>query len=181
MHGYINFVIRTRAIRRRSRASLRSIVRDTDKGASVAEIVPLARAGRGVGRRAALRDDRAGGVLALALVLASVGLYGVLSFGVAQRRRELGVRAALGARRGDLVGLVLREGLGLTILGVGSVSARPRDSRACCRGCSSASRPLDIVAFAAAPLVLLPIAIAACALPARRAAAADPAEALRCE
>ena len=105
----------------------------------------------------------------------------MLSFGVAQRKRELGVRAALGARRGDLVGLVLREGLGLTILGVGLGLGAAAGLTRLLQGLLFGVAPLDFVAFAAAPVILVPIAIAACALPARRAAAADPAEALRCE
>jgi putative ABC transport system permease protein len=121
------------------------------------------------------------GVAALALALASVGLYGVLSYSVSQRRRELGVRAALGASRAALIGVVIREGLGATMAGlgiglVGSV-ALTRFMRSALFGVA----PLDPISFAIAPLVLVPIALLACALPANRAAAADPASALRAE
>jgi putative ABC transport system permease protein len=117
----------------------------------------------------------------LALALASVGLYGVLSYGVAQRRRELGVRAALGAARRDLVALVVREGLTTTAiglcLGLLGAAALTRFMRSALFGVA----PLDVVAFAAAPVVLAVVAAVACLVPASRAAATDPAEALRTE
>jgi putative ABC transport system permease protein len=117
----------------------------------------------------------------LALALASVGLYGVLSYNVSQRRRELGVRAALGAAKPDLVRLVVREGLGATMTGLaaGLVAAifLTRLMQSVLFGVS----PLDLVAFAAAPAILIPIAVAACWLPASRAAQTDPIEALRSE
>jgi hypothetical protein len=117
----------------------------------------------------------------LALLLASVGLYGVLSYGVQQRRREMGVRAALGAERGELIGLVMRRGLGVTALGLAvGLVASVATTRALA-GLLFGVTPLDPVAFAAAPLVLLPVAVAACLLPAMRAASVDPSEALRCE
>jgi hypothetical protein len=118
---------------------------------------------------------------ALALALASVGLYGVLSYSVSQRRRELGVRAALGASRRDLIALVLRGGLAVTAIGLtlGIVAAAvlTRLMQAALFGVT----PLDPVSFIAAPLMLLPVAFAACWLPAARAASVDPADALRNE
>jgi predicted lysophospholipase L1 biosynthesis ABC-type transport system permease subunit len=117
----------------------------------------------------------------VALALAATGLYGVLSYNVSQRRRELGVRAALGASRGDLVRLVLRQGLAVTaaglLLGVAGAAALSRLLERLLFGVT----PLDAVAFALAPAVLVPVALAACLLPARRAAGVEPSEALRSE
>jgi putative ABC transport system permease protein len=117
----------------------------------------------------------------LALLLASVGLYGVLSYGVSQRRRELGVRAALGAARSDLVGLVMREGLIVTgaglAAGIGGAMALTRFMQGVLFGVA----PLDAVSFVAGPAVLALVAAAACLVPARRAAAINPADALRLE
>src|SRR6185295_754531 len=115
----------------------------------------------------------------LAVALASVGLYGVLSYGVSQRRRELGVRAALGAARRDLVILVVGDGLRVTAIGlaVGIVAAAAltRFLRSALFGIE----PLDMASFLAAPILLGLVATIACLLPARRAASTDPAAALR--
>ena len=117
----------------------------------------------------------------LALALASVGLYGVLSYGVSQRRRELGVRAALGASPRALVSIVVREGIAVSAIGLAAglagAAALTRFMEAALFGVS----PLDAASFAAAPVVLLAVAAAACLRPARRAASIDPAEALRTE
>lgn len=106
---------------------------------------------------------------------------GFLSYAVSQRRRELGVRAALGAARSDLVALVVREGLAVTVIGLaiglGGAAALTRVMQSLLFGV----RPLDPIAFAAAPSPLLPVAVVACLLPASRAARTDPAEALRAE
>ena len=117
----------------------------------------------------------------LALVLASVGLYGVLSYGVSQRRRELGVRAALGASPRDLVGIVVREGLVVATVGLAAGLAASAALTRFMQAALFGIEPLDAVSFAAAPLMLLLVAGAACLLPAARAAATDPAEALRFE
>jgi len=117
----------------------------------------------------------------LALVLASIGLYGVLSYGVSQRRRELGVRAALGASPRALVSIVVREGLAVSAIGLAAglagAVALTRFMQAALFGVT----PLDAASFAAAPVVLLAVAAAACVRPARRAASIDPAQALRSE
>ena len=117
----------------------------------------------------------------LAVVLASVGLYGVLSYAVARRRRELGVRAALGAAQRDLVGLVMREGLAVTAIGLAAGVAGAAALTQFMRAALFGIAPLDVASFVAAPLVLGIVAVGACLLPARRAAATDPAEALRWE
>ena len=117
----------------------------------------------------------------LALAVAATGLYGVLSYNVSERRREIGIRAALGATRGRLMRLVLRQGLGFTLaglaLGLMAAAATSRLLSTLLFGVT----PFDSVAFAVAPAVLILVALAACLVPAWRAAATDPAVALRAE
>ena len=103
----------------------------------------------------------------------------MLSYMVTQRRRELGVRAALGAGRGRLVSIVLRDGLAVTcaglILGVLAAVAASRLLEGLLFGVSR----LDVVSYFVGPGLLLLVAIVACLIPALRAAAVDPADALR--
>jgi putative ABC transport system permease protein len=117
----------------------------------------------------------------VALALASVGLYGVLSYSVSQRHRELGMRAALGAGKADLVRLVVREGLAAAALGLALGMMAAAGLTRLMQGVLFGVAPLDPISFAAAPFVLTIVALLACVLPARRAASTDPAEALRSE
>jgi putative ABC transport system permease protein len=117
----------------------------------------------------------------LALALASVGLYGVLSYSVSQRHRELGLRAALGAGKADLVRLVVREGLAAATLGLALGLLAAAGFTRLMQGVLFGITPLDPISFIAGPFVLAIVALLACLLPARRAASTDPAEALRCE
>jgi putative ABC transport system permease protein len=115
------------------------------------------------------------------LTLAAIGIYGVLSGSVAERTREIGVRAALGATRGNLLGLILRQGMMLTAVGIviglcGAVAA----SRAIAALLFEVSN-LDPFTYAAVALLLLAVAGAACLIPARRAASVNPVDALRAE
>lgn len=118
---------------------------------------------------------------AIALTLAATGLYGVLSCMVAQRRREMAVRAALGATRGQLIAMVLREGLGVTTLGLALGLAAAALATRAVNSVLFGIAPLDPVAFSTAPVLLAAVASAACLFPAWRAAAIEPVAALGAE
>ncbi|MCR4375704.1 MAG: ABC transporter permease [Acidobacteria bacterium] len=115
----------------------------------------------------------------LALLIAGVGVFGVLSYTVTQRRREIGVRAALGARPRDIIMLTIRQGLWITaaglVLGLGAAALLVRYLDGLLWGVV----PFDPVSFAQVPLVLLLVAVLACWWPARRATRIDPLTALR--
>jgi len=116
---------------------------------------------------------------AIALFLAAIGVYGVISYGVSQRTREIGVRVALGAQRSDVIGLVVRQGMTVAGIGilVGLVGAFgvTRVVASLLIGVS----PTDALSFAAVPLFLASIAFLASVIPARRATQVDPIIALR--
>jgi predicted permease len=121
----------------------------------------------------------------LALLLAGVGLYGLLAFSVVQRRSELGVRMALGARRGDVIRLVVTEALVLVLIGIAIgvpaalVAARLASSQIA--GLLFGLQPTDPATIALASLILASAAMFAAYLPARRASRIDPMVALRAE
>lgn len=117
----------------------------------------------------------------MGLVLATIGLYGVVSYGVSRRTREIGIRIAMGAERGGVERLVLRQGLVLSLIAV--VLGWPA---AWMLAKLSASflygiQPHDVLTFTIVPPLLILIALAACWVPARRAASVDPVTALRSE
>ena len=117
----------------------------------------------------------------LTLALASVGLYGVMSYSVSQRTRELGIRAALGAQRGDIIRLVLRRAAVLTLIGVGLGLVISWASTGVLASLLYEIGTCDPLTFAGVTGLLLGIAGLACYLPARRATTVDPMVALRCE
>jgi predicted permease len=116
-----------------------------------------------------------------ALLLAAIGLYGMLAFGVARRRREIGVRLALGATRREVLGLVVRQGMTLTLVGLGLGIAGAIGATRLMRGLLYQTQPLDPVTFVSVPVILAVVALLACYLPARRAAKVEPMAALRAE
>jgi putative ABC transport system permease protein len=122
------------------------------------------------------------GVFAIvALTLASVGLYGVVSHGVTERTHEIGVRMALGAQPRHVLGLVVRQGLSMamigTVIGVAGAFALSRSVQGLLFGVTAT----DPVTFGAVVVMLLGVALVACYVPAWRATRVDPSTALRAE
>lgn len=118
---------------------------------------------------------------AMALALSLIGIYGVISYAVSQRTREIGIRLALGAQKGVLRWMFVRSALVLTgvgvVIGLGAAAALMRLMKTLLFGIS----PLDPLTFVAVPIILATAAVLASYLPARRAAGVDPVEALRAE
>jgi ABC-type antimicrobial peptide transport system permease subunit len=117
----------------------------------------------------------------LSLLLASVGLYGVLSYLVAQRRSEIGVRIALGAQRREVMRLTLIDGLRPTALGLLLGLVGGAAAAGLIRNLLYGVQPMDASVFVGVAIVLVGVAIAACLIPAWRASRLDPVQALRME
>jgi len=117
----------------------------------------------------------------VALLLAAVGIYGILSYTVGQRTQEIGIRMALGARRQDVLALVLRDGMALVTAGVGIGLIAALGLSRVLSGLLFGVGPMDAWSFGAAALVMAAAALMACYVPASRAARVDAKVALRAE
>jgi ABC-type antimicrobial peptide transport system permease subunit len=117
----------------------------------------------------------------MALALSIIGIYGVISYAVSQRTREIGIRLALGAQRGSLSWMFIRSALVLTgigaVIGICAATALTQSLRSLLFGIT----PLDPISYVTVPCVLIAAALLASYLPARRAASVDPMHALRTE
>ena len=122
-----------------------------------------------------------GAFAALALLLASLGIYGVLGQSVEQRTQEIGIRMAIGVQRTEILRLVLSQGLGMSLIGVAIGVGGGLASTRLMSTLLFGVKPLDPVAFTAPGLILLAVAFASCWIPARRASSVDPIVALRYE
>ncbi len=159
--------------------TLRAIVRQRDPAVALDSIAPMEDL-----FRTSLAEPRLYSMLLaalgmLALVIAAVGLFGVLIYTVGQRSREIGVRAALGARPLDIVALVLRQGLGIAVVGLavglGVAFALAKSLSTFLYGVTA----YDTASFVLVPIVLLIVSGLACVVPARRAAKVDPVRVIR--
>ena len=117
----------------------------------------------------------------VALLLAIIGIYGVVAYSVAQRRREVGIRLALGAEPAAVKRMFLRQGVILAAIGCGVGLAVAMGVSSLMKSLLFGVTPLDPITYAVMPVALLMAALLACYFPARRAAAVDPAESLRAE
>jgi len=162
-------------------AAAREVVRDLDAQLPVYEARPLDDL-----VRESIAERRFYALLlamfaGLALVLAAVGIYGVIGYSVQQRRRELGIRIALGATRERVVGMVMRQGMALTLIGamvgLAGAAALTRVLSGQLFGVSAT----DPLTFLAVPAILIMVALVACVVPAKRALAVDPASVIRSE
>ena len=177
----INILVRTTGDPNAFASTLRAFVREIEPSAALGHVGALSSQIADSVSEPRFSTAILGAFAILALGIAATGLHGVLSYNVAQRRKEIGIRAALGATRSDVIRLVVRQGLTVTLvgLGVGLLVAvvAVRRIQPLLFGIS----PLDVLSFATMPLILLIVATLACVIPARRAAATDPATTLRAE
>jgi putative ABC transport system permease protein len=177
--GQVNLVIRTTGNPAALAPEVRGIVRQVESGAAVDRIEPLPKIVAASLDAPRFAAAVVAGFASIAMVLAAVGLYGVLSYGVSQRVRELGIRVALGARRVDLVRLVLHEGLSVTVAGIALGVLGAGLFTRLMQDLLFGVTPLDPIAFTVAPAILVVTSLGACFGPAWRAASTDPATTLR--
>ncbi len=121
------------------------------------------------------------GFAVVALLLASIGIYGVLSYVVGQRTQEIGIRMALGAQRGDVLRAFLGDGARLTLIGIAAGGVAALVLTRLMSSILFEVKPTDPLTFGGVALLLCAIALLACYIPARRAASLDPMQALRSE
>ncbi len=162
-------------------AAVRELVKSLDAGVPVFNIRTLAQQRDGSLGLQRMAATLLSGFGALALLLAALGIYGVLAYSVGRRAREIGVRMALGAQVADVLRLVLRQGLGLAAVGLGLGLAGAFGATRLLRGFLYEVQPLDPMTFATVVVLLAGVSLCACWLPARRASKVDPMVALRNE
>jgi len=160
---------------------IRETLRALDKDQPISNLRTMEQVLHGTIARQRLSTLLLGIFAATALILAGVGIYGVMAYSASQRTHEIGVRMALGATRGDVLKLVIRQGMTLALSGVGIGLLAAAGLARLIGGLLFEVEPLDPVTFAAIPLLLIATALLACYVPARRATRVDPMIALRCE
>jgi putative ABC transport system permease protein len=161
--------------------SVRGIVEQVDPRLSAATVRPMTDVVRTTVEEPRLSMLLLSGFAALALLLAAVGIYGVIAYSVTQRTREIGVRMAVGADRRRVMTMVVREGLVMALLGVALGTAAAIVAARRMTDLLVDVSAHDPIAFGAAAAMLVAVAAAACYLPARRATRVDPLVALRAE
>jgi putative ABC transport system permease protein len=177
--GAVRFVIRTNGEPNRIAQDVGNIIRQTDPTAVADATVPLTTSLSASFNAPRFAATVVTAFACAAIALAAIGLYGVLSYSLSQRMRELAIRSALGARRADLVRLVFHEGLPVTCIGVALGVLGASMFTRLMRDLLFGIAPLDVVSFTVAPVVLILAALIGCFIAALRATATDPATLLR--
>jgi predicted permease len=178
---HFGFTVRTAGPPETLVGAVRGELGKLDPGIPLAKIVPMDEYIRQARSATRFTMLLAAALAALALLLASIGIYGVTSYSVSQRRNEMGIRIALGAQRRDVLKLVLSQGMGSVAAGLLSGLILSLLLMPAIRGLLFGVRPTDALTYAAVALFLSCVALLACYVPARRAMRVDPMTALRYE
>jgi len=177
----LHLVVRGRADAAQLVAAVRTSVQQLDPNLPLAEARTLQQVVDAATDRPRALMLLMGAFAAFALVLAALGIYSVLSYGVSQRRQEISVRLALGAQPRDVVWLIVRQGLTLAAIGGAAGLVGALALGRALAGLLYGVSPLDAAAYSAAGAVVVLSSLAACWLPARRAAVLDPNDGLRAQ
>ena len=179
--GRANLVVRTSGDPLSMTSAVRSAVQSVDKDQPIANVSSMEQILSSSVAEPRFRTLLLSVFAGLALVLAGVGIYGVMSYAVARRTHEIGIRMALGARPGDTLKLVVGQGMTLALIGVVVGLAAAFGLTRLLSSLLFGVSATDPLTFAAIALLLTSVAAVACYIPARRATRVDPMQALRCE
>jgi putative ABC transport system permease protein len=177
--GFLSFFVRTDRDPATLMPTVRSLVNRVDSAAGIDVMVPMEQLVASSLTRQRFYTILLGLFAAIATVLAAVGIYGVLAYAVGQRTQEFGIRMALGAERGAVLGMVLRRGIVLTTIGIVLGLAGAAGLTRYLSGMLYDLTPLDPPTYAAVAILFATVALVASYLPARRATQVDPVVALR--
>jgi putative ABC transport system permease protein len=187
VHAQRGFVLRTSGSPEKLASEVRRAFSDVDPNVALTSIMPMRQrltTGAGISRGALEQQYwmRLLGIFAtLGIFLAAIGVYGVIAYAVEQRSHEFGIRATFGASNSDILRLVLREGIIVTIVGLAIGVAGAFGLTRFISGQLFGVKPMDPITIASAAVVLIVIALFACYIPARRATKLDPVTVLRAE
>jgi putative ABC transport system permease protein len=179
--GFAAVVIRSSGDPLALTASVREAVREVDRDLPIANIRSMDQIMSNMAGDARFRTLLLGVFAAVALLLAAIGIYGVISYSVAQRTREVGIRIAIGAQNRDVLRLVVGQGMKLALIGVGVGIAGAFAFTRVLSGLLFNVSATDPLTFVGVSTLLALVALLACYVPARRAMNVDPMVALRCE
>jgi predicted permease len=179
--GDVVMVVRTRSTPDVAARPIRNALRSEDPQLPLAPIRAMQDVIDGEVEQRRFQSTLIAGFAAAALLVASLGIYGVVAYSVARRRNEIGIRMALGANRSRLLALLVRQGMAPVVVGLlAGITAALVAGRAI-RGLLFEIQPADPVTIAIVALLLVGVGVMACAIPARRATAANTVDALRFE
>ena len=178
VESHVYVIVRGRAL---TAETARAVLKSADPLLRLSRLQTLPEIIAGVVAQPRLRTLMLSGLAVFSLLLASIGVYGVMAQSVVQRTQEIGIRMALGARASDVIRMVVRQGLSLALVGIALGSVAAAALTHVIRSLLYGVQPTDIVTFAVAAVVLLLAALLAALIPARAAAQVDPMVALRQE